>query len=72
VAGNRFGTATDRLGERDLLLLYTDGILERPGRDLAGATVEPARTAADVAADRALRERYSVPAERVAPQTPDC
>jgi serine phosphatase RsbU (regulator of sigma subunit)/anti-sigma regulatory factor (Ser/Thr protein kinase)/anti-anti-sigma regulatory factor len=69
VPGNRFTTATDRLDERDLLLLYTDGILERPGRDLAGATVELARTAADVAADRALREPDSVPAERVVTQT---
>jgi anti-anti-sigma factor len=43
-------TATDRLGPGDLVVLYTDGILERPGKDAAASTVEMAQVAADVAA----------------------
>ncbi|ANZ40166.1 hypothetical protein BBK82_33175 [Lentzea guizhouensis] len=39
----------------DLLLLYTDGILERPGRTHAESTVELLRTAAGAAADCAVR-----------------
>ncbi|PPK66098.1 SpoIIE family protein phosphatase [Actinokineospora auranticolor] len=68
VGEGRFGTARDRLDDADMLLLYTDGILERPWRDLAGATVELAAAATDIAADRALREPYSVPVERVTTQ----
>jgi serine phosphatase RsbU (regulator of sigma subunit)/anti-sigma regulatory factor (Ser/Thr protein kinase)/anti-anti-sigma regulatory factor len=69
LGGNRFTATVDRLGPADLLLLYTDGILERPGRDLPGATVELARAAADIAADRAFRHENSDPAEQVATQT---
>jgi serine phosphatase RsbU (regulator of sigma subunit)/anti-sigma regulatory factor (Ser/Thr protein kinase)/ABC-type transporter Mla MlaB component len=66
---SRFPVGTDRLEPGDMLLLYTDGILERPRRDLAGATVELAQAAADIAADRALHEAGSAPVERVATQT---
>ncbi|QUF05191.1 SpoIIE family protein phosphatase [Actinosynnema pretiosum subsp. pretiosum] len=43
---------TARLGRGDLLLLYSDGVLERPGRALPESAAEPARVAADAAADR--------------------
>ncbi|MFD9739661.1 SpoIIE family protein phosphatase [Umezawaea sp. NPDC059074] len=59
----------DRLVSGELVLLYTDGILERPGRDLAQATVELAQAAGDIAADRALRDDTDSPAERVCTQT---
>jgi anti-sigma regulatory factor (Ser/Thr protein kinase)/anti-anti-sigma regulatory factor len=51
-----------------MVLLYTDGILERPGRDLAASTVELARAAGDIAAGRALRDD-AAPVERVCAQT---
>ena len=41
--------ARDRADLGDLVLLYTDGILERPGRSPAGSTVELGQVAADVA-----------------------
>jgi serine phosphatase RsbU (regulator of sigma subunit)/anti-sigma regulatory factor (Ser/Thr protein kinase)/anti-anti-sigma regulatory factor len=58
-----------RLDTGDLVLLYTDGILERPGRELAESTVELAQVAGDVAADRALHDAPTLPAERVCTQT---
>ena len=39
----------------DVLVLYSDGIVERPGRTPAQSTVELAQVAADVSAGRALR-----------------
>lgn len=51
-SGAGFGTGRDRLGPGELVLLYSDGIIERPGRDLAGSTVELAQVAADVATGR--------------------
>jgi anti-sigma regulatory factor (Ser/Thr protein kinase)/anti-anti-sigma regulatory factor len=66
--GSRFATATDRLARGQMLLLYTDGILERPGRELAAATVELARVASDVAANRAMHVS-DLPVEGVAVQT---
>jgi hypothetical protein len=35
----------DRLDLGDVVLLYSDGIIERPGRELAASTVELARVA---------------------------
>jgi anti-anti-sigma factor len=52
-----------------MLLLYTDGVLERPGRSMARSTVELAQTAADIAADRALRDERLRPVERLSVQT---
>ncbi|MEV4539223.1 SpoIIE family protein phosphatase [Asanoa sp. NPDC049518] len=59
----------DRLEPGDMLVLYTDGILERPGRTVAQATVELAQVATNVAADRALRGDSGTAAERVCTQT---
>lgn len=42
-----------------MVLLYTDGILERPGRTPMQGTVELAQAAADIAANRALRDDAS-------------
>jgi anti-sigma regulatory factor (Ser/Thr protein kinase)/anti-anti-sigma regulatory factor len=48
--GSSFPVATNRLGDKEVLLLYTDGIIERPYRQPARATVELAQVAG-----RALR-----------------
>ena len=71
VAGGDFTGEHVRAGQLDrgaTVLLYTDGILERPGRTLTQATVELAQAAADVAADRAFRDELP-PAERVCVHT---
>ena len=60
---------TARLEPGGTVLLYSDGILERPGRELASASVELAQAAGDVVAGRALRDDGSLPAERVCTQT---
>lgn len=59
----------DRLAEGDVVLLYTDGILERPGRQPSQSTVELAQAAADIAAGRALRDLNRSVVERVCTQT---
>ncbi len=58
--------ARDRVECGDLVLLYTDGILARPGRTPAGSTVELGQVAAD-AAHRA-RDTRSGPADLVCQQ----
>ncbi|WP_250004088.1 SpoIIE family protein phosphatase [Actinoplanes sp. M2I2] len=67
--GGTFGVRRDRLGDGELLLLYSDGILERPGRDHASSGAELAHVAADSAAGRALHDPVATPAERVCSQT---
>lgn len=66
--GSTFPLGTDRLDTSDIVLLYTDGILERPGRAPSAATVELAQTATDVAAGKALRDEGSA-VERMCTQT---
>ncbi len=61
--------AADHLADDELVLLYTDGILERPGRETAQSTVELSQAAGDIAADRALRDPASSPVDRVCTQT---
>ncbi|AGL14828.1 SpoIIE family protein phosphatase [Actinoplanes sp. N902-109] len=61
--------ATATVDDGATMLLYTDGILERPHRTLAQATVEFAQVAADVAADRVLRDEGLRPAQRTCVQT---
>ena len=67
--GGSFPVRTDRLATGDLLLLYSDGVLERPGRDHATGAAELAQAAADSAAGRALHDPAATPAERVCTQT---
>ncbi|MFI5910316.1 SpoIIE family protein phosphatase [Dactylosporangium sp. NPDC051541] len=57
------------LGEGDVLLLYSDGIIERPGRTVVEASEELARVAADSVAGRALHAPEATPAERACTQT---
>ncbi|MBA2955407.1 SpoIIE family protein phosphatase [Nocardioides sp. MAH-18] len=44
-SGHGFPTAQAHLGEGEVLLLYTDGIIERPGREPARATIDLATVA---------------------------
>jgi serine phosphatase RsbU (regulator of sigma subunit)/anti-sigma regulatory factor (Ser/Thr protein kinase)/anti-anti-sigma regulatory factor len=67
--GGSFPVRTDRLDIGDLLLLYTDGILERPGLTIPAGPIELARVAADSAAGRALHDPKATPTERVCTQT---
>ncbi|QJY47448.1 SpoIIE family protein phosphatase [Pseudonocardia broussonetiae] len=59
----------DHLDVGDVLLLHTDGIVERPGRELGASTVELAQVAADAAAGRVPGAGGASPAQRVCTQT---
>ncbi len=52
--GGRIRSATDALGRDEVLVLYSDGIIERPGRSIAQSTIELQRTATAAAANTAL------------------
>ncbi|MEV6597707.1 SpoIIE family protein phosphatase [Actinoplanes sp. NPDC051346] len=67
--GGRFGLHTEAVDTGDLILLYSDGILERPGVALSESRAELARTAARAAAGRALHDPGTTAAERVCAQT---
>jgi PAS domain S-box-containing protein len=67
--GSGFPLAEARLGIGDHLLLYSNGIIERPGIGTAGGIAEFARAAADVAAGRAMREEWLAPVDRLTAQT---
>jgi serine phosphatase RsbU (regulator of sigma subunit)/anti-sigma regulatory factor (Ser/Thr protein kinase)/ABC-type transporter Mla MlaB component len=67
--GSTFLAATAHLDEDDLLLLYSDGILERPGITTSTAAVELARVAADTASREVLPEPTALPVERACAQT---
>ncbi|BFU44813.1 SpoIIE family protein phosphatase [Krasilnikovia sp. MM14-A1004] len=64
-----FPVGTARLAEGDLLVLFTDGLIERSGRDHAGSLVEVAQVAADAAADRVLLGSGLTAVQRVCTQT---
>jgi serine phosphatase RsbU (regulator of sigma subunit)/anti-sigma regulatory factor (Ser/Thr protein kinase)/anti-anti-sigma regulatory factor len=66
--GGSFPVRAGRLEVGELLLMFTDGILERPGRTHEASVAELAQVAADSAAGRALHEPASTPAERVCNQ----
>jgi len=51
-SGAGFATATAALGDGDLILLYSDGLVERPGRALGQSTVEIGQAVADALAGR--------------------
>ncbi|MFC4070890.1 SpoIIE family protein phosphatase [Actinoplanes subglobosus] len=66
--GGSFPVRGGRLGPGETLLLYTDGVLERPGAG-ADPDAELAHVATDAAAGRALHDPAAIPAERVCTQT---
>lgn len=59
--GGRFRPAHDHLGRDQLLLLYSDGIIERPGRVSSESTIELAQAAASAYAHRPLDPREDHP-----------
>ncbi|MEI4271785.1 SpoIIE family protein phosphatase [Klenkia sp. LSe6-5] len=67
--GSSFSTATATIDPTEGLLLYTDGILERPGRDLRASTVDLMQVTSNVTADRAFRGNGESPADRLTTQT---
>ncbi|MDP7725291.1 SpoIIE family protein phosphatase [Mycobacterium sp. TY814] len=50
--GRGFGTRKATLAVGDLVMLYSDGIIERPGRDLAASAAEVAEVTARVASGK--------------------
>ncbi|WP_305784704.1 SpoIIE family protein phosphatase [Symbioplanes lichenis] len=68
-ATGEFALRPARLEPGDMLLLYTDGILERPGVGLDDSRAELARVAATAAAGKALHTPGDTPAERVCGQS---
>jgi anti-anti-sigma factor len=64
-----FVPAETRMHAGDVLVLYTDGLVERPGRDHAASMVELARVVGDVHGGRALVERGLTDVERLCTQT---
>ncbi|MEV4708945.1 SpoIIE family protein phosphatase [Actinoplanes sp. NPDC049316] len=67
--GGDFPVREERLGIGDLLLLHSDGILERPGLSVPDGRAELARVAAAAATGRALHAPQDTAAERVCSQT---
>ncbi|GIE97440.1 SpoIIE family protein phosphatase [Paractinoplanes rishiriensis] len=63
--GAGYTTATDRLQPGEAVLLYSDGIIERPGREPAAATVELSQVAADAFAGRIFNSAGLTPADRI-------
>jgi serine phosphatase RsbU (regulator of sigma subunit)/anti-sigma regulatory factor (Ser/Thr protein kinase)/anti-anti-sigma regulatory factor len=69
-SGAPLPTATATLGLDDHLLLYTDGLVERPNRTLEQSTVEIGRVVADVVAGRPMLAGAAThPADRVCEQS---
>ena len=69
-SGLGFPTATDNVDVGDAVLLYSDGIIERPGRPLAASTTEFADVAVRVVDGSAFPiETSTRPVERLCSQT---
>jgi serine phosphatase RsbU (regulator of sigma subunit)/anti-sigma regulatory factor (Ser/Thr protein kinase)/anti-anti-sigma regulatory factor len=66
--GGGYPTRTAHLDPGDLLLLYSDGILERPGREVVESTVELAQVAGNVAAHRVFRLDEATTVDRMCTQ----
>lgn len=68
--GRGFRTGRERLATEDLLLLYTDGLVERPGRTPAQSTVQLSQIAAGTARNEAMpADHYDTDVDRVCAQT---
>ncbi|MBB4689136.1 SpoIIE family protein phosphatase [Amycolatopsis jiangsuensis] len=67
--GSDYSVVTDRLDLGQVVLLYSDGILERPGREPAAATAELARTVADAVAGRGLADHELSAVDRACTHT---
>ncbi|MFI5607006.1 SpoIIE family protein phosphatase [Amycolatopsis sp. NPDC051903] len=67
--GAGYTVTTDRLGPGEVVLLYSDGIVERPGRAPAAATVELAQVATHSVAGRAFEHPDLSTVERLCTQT---
>lgn len=66
--GGSFPVLRERLDAGDVVVLYSDGILERPGRTSREGAAEMAKVAADTAAGRAWQDPGATAAERVCTQ----
>jgi anti-anti-sigma factor len=64
-----FPVRTEHLGLGDSVLLYTDGLIERPGRPLAASTTEFADLAANIAGGGGFPVSNARPIERLCTQT---
>lgn len=67
--GAGFPTRTEFLSVGDAVLLYTDGLIERPGRPLAASTTEFADLAASIVAGGGFPIGDARPIERLCTQT---
>ncbi|MEU4625062.1 SpoIIE family protein phosphatase [Actinoplanes sp. NPDC023801] len=68
-SGRPPAVAAAHLDEGSVLVLYSDGIMERPGRHHEQASAELLQVAGDAAADRALPDPEATAARRVCDQT---
>jgi serine phosphatase RsbU (regulator of sigma subunit)/anti-sigma regulatory factor (Ser/Thr protein kinase)/anti-anti-sigma regulatory factor len=68
-SGTGFATATAQVTAGEVVLLYSDGLVERPGRTPAESTVELGETVERAVTDRGFAGATAHPADRVCEQT---
>lgn len=68
-SGSVWRTRTETLGVDDAVLLYSDGVIERPGRELSASAEEFARLAASILRGGGLPLDGLRPVERLCAQT---